>query len=239
MPNLKQRLAKQREELKSRGGNYKTFMIKEGKTRFRLLPAEDKEKDFAIEATVFYLGKDQGFIISPATFGEKCAVMRAHKKLADSKDESDREIAKSFKPGTKWFAPCIRFNDEKGKEVDKEHGAKLLMMTGGVYQDLIDLFLDEDEAGDFTDPVKGFDIKFSRTGKTKTDTEYSTLACKPTPLPKAFASKTYSAEKMLREIMPTFLETKTMIEKFLSLTPEEDDSEKKSTKKKKKVKRDL
>lgn len=238
MPNLKQRLAKQREELKSRGGTYKTFAIKEGTTRFRLLPHEE-EKDFAIEATVFYLGKDLGYVISPATFGEKCAIMKGHKQLSDSKNEEDRNTAKNFKPTKRFFAPAIRFNDEKGKEVDTEHGAKLLMMTGGVYQDLIEMFLDEDEAGDFTDKVKGFDIKFKRTGKGKTDTEYSTLACKPTPLSKAFSKKVYDPEVMLREIIPTYAETKELIEKFLNMTPDNDEAPKKSLKKKKKVKRDL
>src|SRR5882757_7656421 len=171
-------MAKQREEIKSRGGAYKYFAIKEGTSRFRILPAGE-EKDIAIEAIVFYLGKDLGYIISPQTFGEKCAINSAHLKLSASKDETDRAIAKDFKPTKKFFAPALKYNDEKGKEIDTEHGALLLLMTGGLYQDLIDLYLDEDEAGDFTDKVKGYDLKFKRSGKTKTDTEYSVIACKP------------------------------------------------------------
>lgn len=240
MLKLKERLAKQREELKSRGGDFRTFLIKEGTTRFRLLPAGE-EKDWAIEAVVFYLGKDLGFVISPATFNEKCAIMKAHKQLSDSKKEADRETAKTFRPTKRFYAPAIRYLDIKGKEIDKENGVKLLTITGGTYQELINLYLDADEAGDFTDKVDGYDIKFGRTGKTKTDTEYTTLACKPTPLSKLYAKKVYDPAAMIREIMPTYEETKTMVEKFLSLAPDDDadDAPKKSTKKKKKVRRDL
>lgn len=232
--SLKERLADQQKELKNRMGGYKFFMIKEGKTRMRALPVGD-ENDFAIEATVFYLGKDQGMVVSPITFGGKCAIMNAYNELSASKKEKDRKWAKNFKPSKRFFSPHIRYKDLKGSEIDTEAGVKLLMLTSGQYNELIDMFLDEDEAGDFTSPINGYDIKYGRTGKTKTDTEYTVARCNPTKLAKAYR-KEYDPTAMLKEITPNYKDTKDIIEKYLNLEPEADDDDATPKKKKKKSK---
>ena len=43
-------------------------------------------------------------------------------------------------------------SDEKGSKVDYEGKDKGVLVPRSVYQDIIDLYLDEDEAGDMTDP---------------------------------------------------------------------------------------
>lgn len=234
MASLKERLAKKRKELASKGGEYKFFRIIEGTTRMRLVKVGE-EKDFAIEATVFYLGKDIGYVVSPITWGGKCQIMKDYTELSTSKKEADRKFAKTFKPSKRYFVAAYRFKDEKGKEVDKEKGVKLLMATNGQYQDMIDLFLDEEEAGDFTDWENGYDLKFGRTGKTQMDTEYTVRACKSTPTYKKYR-KEYDPEEMLKELTPPYKETKELMEAFLNL-PSEDDEE--DEPKKKKRKKDL
>src|SRR6185369_7077990 len=131
------------------------------------------------------------------------------------------------------------YKDEKGKEIDKEAGVKLLLVSAGVYQELIDLYLDSD-AGDFTDPIKGYDIKIKRTGKGMTDTEYTVLRGNPSKLDKAYR-KEVDPEAMVKALVPTYEETKQMLEDFLHLAPEEEEekSSKKDKKKKKKKSKDL
>lgn len=236
MASLKERLAKQRKDLANKSGGYKFYRVAEGTTRMRILSTGD-EKEWAIEATVFFLGKDVGYVISPITFGGKCAIMNAYNQLTGSKKESDRGFAKTFKPNKKFFAGAYRYKDEKGKEVDMEGGIKPVMLAGGQYQDMIDMFLDEDEAGDFTHPKTGYDLKFGRTGKTKMDTEYTVRPCKTTRAYKKFR-KEIDIEEMVKAITPSYKETKELIEKFLSLPPEEDDDDE-PKKKKKKKNRDL
>lgn len=235
--SLKDRLKKQQKDLKNRAAGYKFFAIKEGTTRMRILPVGE-EKDWGIEATVFYLGKEVGYVVSPITFGGKCAIMKGYNELNDSKKESDRAFAKKFRPNKKFFAPAIRYKDDKGKEVDMEAGVKPLMLSGGQYTELVDLYLDDDEAGDFTDKDNGYDIKFGRTGKTQTDTEYTVRACKPTLLVKPFRKSIYEPEEMLKLITPSYVETKEMLDKFLNLEPADDDEDE-QPKKKKKKNRDL
>lgn len=239
MSSLRERLEKQKKDLKERGGGYKFFAIKEGVTRLRPLPVGE-DKDFAVEAVYFYLGEEIKGVISPHTFGKKCAIMEAYNELSASKDEADRKLAKSFKPGKKFFMPVIRYKDDKGKEIDTENGAKLVILAGGQYQDLIDYFLDETEAGDFTDAKNGYDLKFGRTGKGKMDTEYTVRACKPTPLARPFSKEVYEPEEMLKALIPTYKETKELLERFLKIAPADDDeAEDEKPRPKKKKKKDL
>lgn len=231
---LKERLAKKRESLKKSGPG-KFLTVKEGTTRIRVLPVGE-EKDWAIESVYFYLGvKDNMGVISPATFSEKCAIMKAHRELSESSNKSDREMATKFKPGRRFLIPVIKYKDEKGKEIDTEVGVKLLLVSAGIYQDMLDVYLDDD-AGDFTDPKKGYDLKIKRTGKGKNDTEYTLLRANPTPLDKAYR-KEVDLEKMVKEIIPSYKDTKDIIEQYFNLPPkddEEDLDEKKDKKKKKK-----
>lgn len=244
MSSLKERLAEKRANLGKNSGGYQYFAIKEGTTRMRHLPVGE-EKEFAVEAVFFYLGIEGHMgVVSAATFGKKCAIMNAYNELSQSKDPKDRELAKKFKPQKKYFSPVIKYKDEKGKEIDEENGVKLLLLTPGMYQELIDLFLDEDEAGDFTDIKTGYDLKYKRTGKGKTDTEYSVFRCNSTPLAKKYAKDIYDPEAMLKDgIIPTFKESQEILDKYLNIasTTKEDDEEEETPrpKKKKKVRRDL
>lgn len=234
--SLKERLAQKAKDLNKKGPG-KFFTVKEGTTRIRVLPCGE-EKEWGLEVVYFYLGlKDNMGVISPATFGEKCAIMEAYNELSASKKASDREFAKKLKPGRKVFIPIIQYTDNKGKEINEEAGAKLMLITPTLYQSAIELYLDDDDNGDFTDPLNGYDLKIKRTGKGKMDTEYSVLVGKPSQLAKKYR-KEVDLEKMVREIIPTYKETKSIIEEFLNLPPE-GEQEEETPKKKKKKSRDL
>lgn len=212
MASLEQRLKKQREELSKKGGEGQFFFLKEGTVRMRPLPV-GKDNDFAVEAVYFYLGGEIKGVISPATFGEPCAIMEAYQKLKASKSDEDKTLAKSISPKKRYFVPHIKYMDDKGKELDKQAGPRLLGLTGSQYQDLIDLYLDSDEAGDFTDAKNGYDIKYTRTGTGQFDTEYTVRACKPTSLPKEYLKQTFDPADMVKKSMPTYEETMEIVKK--------------------------
>jgi hypothetical protein len=220
---LMDRLKKKRAELKNKSGGFAYFMIKEGKTRMRALPVGE-EKDWAQEVVFFWLGREVGGIISPATFEGKCPVMRLYQKLSKSSDPDDRELAKKFKPSKKFLVPHIKYKDDKGKEVDTENNEKLLILTGGQYQSLLDLYLDE-EQGDFTDPVNGYDIRYIREGKGKMDTEYSLVPMRPSKLPKPFSKKLYDPVEMTKKIILPYDELKQKLDEFISGAALEDDDD--------------
>ena len=226
---LKERLQKKREELKSRSQGGNIFFIKpDTTTRVRILPVGEDE-EFVKEVTQFYLGSEIKGVISPSSFGKPCAIMESYEELKDSKDDEDKTLAKKFAPRQRYLAYCLIYKDEKGKEID-ENSPKWVLLTSGMYQDILDLYLDDDEWGDMTDPEKGYDLKLGRSGSGKTDTEYSVVACKNTPIPKPFKGVVDLGEQ-LKEIVPTYEETKEFVARFLNLDEEPDDEPKKSKKK--------
>lgn len=103
----------------------------------------------------------------------------------------------------------------RGEKLIREVGPRLILLTNGTYSNLLELWLDDDEAGDFTDPLNGYDIKYKRTGTGLLDTEYKVLKCKESKLPKPYRNEIYDPEKMLREVMPSYEETLEMVEKVL------------------------
>jgi hypothetical protein len=241
--SLMDRLKAKREQISKNGGDYDTYIVpKDSTLRVRVLPFDQEEGDFSIEATTFYLGGDMGTVISPVTFGEDCPIYDMYKKLKDSKDSEDKALADKLKPKKKYYAPIVKYKDLKDPAAGvDDKGVKLLMMPQTVCQQMLDYFL-EPEQGDFTEPLTGYDLKIKRTGSGQMDTEYTVVPCKPTKLPKEFR-KQYSAEAMLKEITKPYEELEGILAKFLKLKVDDEDAPKKdksSVKKKiKKTKGDM
>lgn len=232
-PKMRKKLQKRKEDLAAKNKQgYDYIVFKEGTTRLRFLPvADDEEPGFPI--THFYLGGDIKGVVSPATFGEPCAIMEMFEELSKG-DESDKELANDFKPKEKYLLPCIRFEDEKGKKIDEKTGQTLALLSGPQYQTLIDFFLDEDW-GDFTDPKKGYDIKVKRTGKGMMDTKYTFTPAKVGKIPKSdknYGKSPIDIEAAVRDIVPSYERTKDFINQFLNLDDEDDKPSKKKKGKK-------
>lgn len=225
----KKALLDRKNSLSSKGG---FIFVKAGnEIRFRPLPV-DPEKEFGIEVIIFYLGEKYKGVISPRTFGEPCAMYDKWEKLKNG-DEDDKALAEKLKPLIKFAVPAILKKDKLGKEVDEGRSPGLVQVPKQAYQQMVDLFLDEDEHGDFTDPENGYDLKLSREGSGKNDTRYKVMNCKPSPLPKKY-NKIFDAEEMLRKEIKTQEEIRSMLKDFLNsfADDEEDDDEPKKKKKK-------
>lgn len=222
---------------KSEGGNL--IFIKADETiRVRPLPV-DEDEEFGAEVTQFYLGNDIKGVFSPSTFGEPCPIMEMYEELKNG-DDADKDLASKLKPKQKFVVPVIKYDDNKGKKVDEKNSGKLLLLTAGTYQDLIDLYLD-DEQGDFTDPKNGYDIKITRSGAGQFDTEYSTIPCRPSKIPKAY-NKPHNIEDLIRKEIRSYEDIEALLNQFLGVSDEpkkkkkkkaSKDAPEKSTKKKK------
>lgn len=190
----------------SEGGAF--LFVKANETvRIRALPV-DQNEELGMEIVSFYLGQDIKRVISPKTFDEPCAIHEKYMKLKDT----NKELADTFKPKRMYVLPCLKYDDIKGTKVNS-FGPKLALLTPGVYQTIVDYSLDA-EHGDPSDPKEGFDLKWTRTGSSMTDTEYSVINCKSTPLNPKF-NKIYDTAAMLRKEIPTYEQTKELIKKFL------------------------
>lgn len=224
--NLKQRMLEKKQELKkkSSGGGFILRQKEEGTVRMRIMDCGE-DNEFAYELTTFWLGMEIGEVISPSTFDEPCAVMEKYLELKASSDEDDLEIAKQLVPRKKYVIPQIMYKDDKGKEVDEENSERLFQIAGGTYQDIIDLYLDDDEWGDMTDRKSGYDIKITRTGKGKNDTKYTVSPCKNTAVPKQYAKKVIDLEEMVRSKVNSYEETLEKLNKYLGQSTADDEDE--------------
>lgn len=227
--STREKMLARKKKLEEKGSGNGLIFPKEGTLRMRIKsPGDDQE--LGMEVVQFYI-PGVGGVISPATFDEPCPFMEKYEELKQSKDEDDKELAKRLIPRRRYVIGGIIYKDDKGNGVDYEGQNRGVLIAGAVYQDIIDLYLDEDEAGDMTDPVTGYDIKITRSGSGKFDTTYSVRQCKPSKLDKKYRSE-LDLEKIVRDQIKSYDELEEELNKFLNESP--DDDEEDDTKKKKK-----
>lgn len=227
--STREKMLARKKKLEEKGSGNGLIFPKEGTLRMRIKsPGDDQE--LGMEVIQFYI-PGVGGVISPATFDEPCPFMEKYEELKQSKDEDDKELAKRLIPRRRYVIGGIIYKDDKGTGVDYEGQNRGVLIAGAVYQDIIDLYLDEDEAGDMTDPVTGYDIKITRSGSGKFDTTYSVRQCKPSKLDKKYRSD-LDLEKIVRDQIKPYDELEEELNKFLNEAPddEEDDASKKNKK---------
>lgn len=238
----RERMIERKKALAERSSGGSIIFPKEGTMRVRLV-SQGPDKELGLEVIQFYSPKTGG-IISPATFDEPCPFMDAFKDLRKSTDEEDQELAKKLTPRRRFLVAGTLYKDEKGKEIDTDNVGKPILIPRSVYQDIIDLYLDEDDWGDMTDPEDGYDIKITRIGKGKTDTTYSVSPCPKGKNPNPKYTKEVDLEEILKASLPSYDELEEKLNEFMNgadLEDEEahkkkkssDDEEEKAPKKKK------
>ena len=213
--NLRKKLKRKREELQERTSQGNIFYLKPDTTvRIRILSTGDEE-EFVKEVIQFYLGNDIKGVISPITMGLYCALSELYETLKNG-DSDEKELSKKMIPRKRYLTYCLIYKDEKGKELNP-NGPKLVLLTTGMYQSILDLFLDEDEWGDMTHSLTGYDLKLKRVGSGKTDTEYTVIACKNTKVPSEYRNKTINLEKEILNIIPSYEKTQEYANSFMGL----------------------
>ena len=228
--STREKMLARKKKLEEKGSGNGLIFPKEGTLRMRIKsPGDDQE--LGMEVVQFYI-PGVGGVISPATFDEPCPFMEKYEELKQSKDEDDKELAKRLIPRRRYVIGGIIYKDDKGNGVDYEGQNRGVLIAGAVYQDIIDLYLDEDEAGDMTDPVTGYDIKITRSGSGKFDTTYSVRQCKPSKLDKKYRSE-LDLEKIVKDQIKSYDELEEELNKFLNEAPEDDEDD--APKKKKKL----
>lgn len=223
--SVKEKLLARKKKLAEKGTGNGFVFPKNGTTRIRIVSAGANE-EFGVEIIRFYLGDHS--VYSPTTFNEPCPFMEKYDELKNSKDEDDKKLAKKLVPSRRFAIAALVYKDDKGKELDYDSKPRLVLVPSSVYQDIIELYLDEDEAGDMTDPKNGYDIKIERSGSGQFDTSYSVRQCKPTKVEKNLL-KPVDLEAMVRGQIKGYDELEEELNKFLNNSDddnEDDDYEK-------------
>ena len=213
--STREKMLARKKALESKGNGGGMIYPKEGTMRVRLMN-QGPDKELGLEVIQFYLGPKVGGVISPATFDEPCPFMEKYQQLKNSKDETDQELAKDLAPRRRYIIGGTCYKNEKGKEIDPDRVCKPILVPRSVYQDIIDLYLDEDDWGDMTDPEEGYDIKISRSGSGKMDTTYSVTACPgKKPLNPKYV-KEMDLEEIVKSMMKSYDELEEMLREYLN-----------------------
>ena len=117
-------------------------------------------------------------MISLENFGEKDPIVEFAKQLKQSGDKDNWLLAKKLEPKMRVFTPVI----VRGEE---EKGVRLWEFGKQVYAELLSIAEDED-VGDYTDPVQGRDVTIETTDAAANGTGYNQskvrVRTKTTPL---------------------------------------------------------
>jgi len=148
-----------------------------GKHSVRILPsAFNKSNPF--KELYFHYEIGNKTMIALTNFGEKDPIVEFAQGLRKSSNKEDWMMAKKLEPKMRVFAPVI----VRGEE---DKGVMLWGFGKQIFMDLLSIAEDED-VGDYTDPLQGRDITIETLGKESTGLTYNKstirVRTKTTPL---------------------------------------------------------
>jgi hypothetical protein len=148
-----------------------------GKHSVRIVPSVFNKQNPFKEVYMHY-GINNRSMMSLTNFGEKDPIVEFAQGLRKSSEKDNWQLAKKLEPKMRVFAPVI----VRGEE---DKGVRLWEFGKQVYMDLLSIAEDED-VGDYTDPITGRDITVETAGKETTGLMYNTstvrVRTKSTPL---------------------------------------------------------
>jgi len=148
-----------------------------GKHSVRIVPSTFNKSNPFKEVYMHY-GINNRTMVSPITFGEKDPIVEFAQGLRKSSNKDDWQLAKKLEPKMRVLVPVL----VRGEE---DKGIRLWEFGKQVYMDLLK-FAEDEDIGDFTDPITGRDITIETAGKETTGLMYNTstvrVRTKSTPL---------------------------------------------------------
>jgi hypothetical protein len=148
-----------------------------GKHSVRIVPSVFNKQNPFKEVYMHY-GINNRSMMALSNFSEKDPIVEFAQQLRKTSDKENWSLAKKLEPKMRVFAPVI----VRGEE---DKGVRLWEFGKQVYMDLLSIAEDED-VGDYTDPINGRDITVETAGKETTGLMYNTstvrVRTKSTPL---------------------------------------------------------
>lgn len=146
------------------------FRLKTGTSQVRVLPPHPTSDSWFVRVYEHWV--DNGTVPCPRQFNRECPICEEGETLYNSGVESQISVAKELRPREAFYYNVVVFSTQDGK-VSPKNGVVVMKSGVKVYRQLKDL--DNDEAGgwgDMTNVNTGFDVRITRSGEGKNDTEY-------------------------------------------------------------------
>lgn len=170
--------AEDEKELAASGGANAFLKLNPGKTKVRFIPPLPGKKWRRV-SHVHYVdipGAGRASFPCPKLEAKRaCRLCSQAQKLLATGNEIDEKKGKKLLPQRRCYATVVDRNDP-------ESGARILAFGRTIEQQLIEIRKDEDEGGDFVNPIDGIDITIIRKGTGALDTRYTVRPGKRQPL---------------------------------------------------------
>jgi hypothetical protein len=155
--------------------NSNLLFLKKGVTQLRVLPAYGSHGRWfrEIKEIPLYINGRYSPQVSPATDGKPCPFMMEGQRLYNLGGEENVEKAKKFRPRSSFLFNVVVQSSPDGN-VDINSCVKVLKCGVKVFRQILDL--DQDVAGgwgDVTNLANGIDLRITRTGEGRNNTEYA------------------------------------------------------------------
>jgi len=134
----------------------KYFVVPEGKSKVRLLPASHGRKMPFLKAGYHKLG-DSYYNCPKMVKEEKCPICEKVKTLYSTGKLDDAELARQIKVNKKFFFNVIG-------RADEAKGPRILTCGIKLFEKILGAFINE-EIGDVTDVKTGFDLNIDKSMK--------------------------------------------------------------------------
>lgn len=156
------------------------FKPRKGTSQLRVLPPHPESDIWYQGSKEHYLGRGHGYAPCPRQFNNPCPVCEKGEELYSSGDEAKIRASDELRPRDQFFYNVVLFSTDNG-DFGPQDGV-VVMRTGiKVLRQLKEL--DNDEAGgwgDMTNPETGFEVRITRKGETRNDTEYNVTPVRTT-----------------------------------------------------------
>jgi hypothetical protein len=135
-----------------------------GKHSIRMVPSAHN-KQWPFKELFFHYGIGNRTMISLINFEEKDPIVEFASQISKTNDKENWQLAKKLQPKMRVFAPIV----VRGEE---DKGVRLWEFGKEVYMELLAILEDED-VGDFTDPVEGRDLTIDTVGPDQSGRAYN------------------------------------------------------------------
>lgn len=152
-----------RRMLKGLGQNDKWWRPSIGENIIRILPANTDDGNFAFEQSQHFgfkvAGEKRAFPCMISLGQDICPACQLIAAYEDDEDDDVKAILEKMNPSKYFLMNIIDRNANKP-------GVRIYSATPGAMKGILDIFADSDY-GDITNPIKGRDIKITKTGSEK------------------------------------------------------------------------
>lgn len=175
LAKMREKLNKRKKEVEDRKKMGQTFKLTEGENRIRILPPWDETNEWEFEAFYHFNLGNKPLLCLKKQLNEACPICEYTQGLFDTKDSDDKDMAKQIMSKKRYFCGVLNLMETNPTPKMMSYGVEL-------HDFLLASFDPVDGHGDFTDPVKGKNIKIDVVGSKLTRKMTTTMNPNASPI---------------------------------------------------------